>query len=109
MKYFLTLLLGAALGGVLVYFLFVGAPRARQAPGEAVRAPDPSGPPPGTAVVELDEAFFNTLLDSIFKDLGQPTFRLGSQLIPAGREDGFAYVRAQVGCASQVVIAPEGG
>jgi len=105
------LLLGALAGGVLVYFLFVGTPRARHAPGAALRAPEPGGPPPGTAVVELDERFFNTLLGTIFQEVGQPTFRLASgarDLAPAG--GGGLYVRAQGGgCPSQVVITPEGG
>lgn len=110
MKFILALLLGVVLGGALVYFLFVGAPGSKQTPGEPVRAPDPSGPPPGTAVVELDEQFFNTLLGAIFTDLGQPTFRVGrdSTAEPFGRD--FAFVRAQGGgCQNQVVLAPEGG
>jgi hypothetical protein len=111
MKFILALLLGVVLGGALVYFLFVGAPGSKQAPGTAVREPDPSGPPPGTAVVELDEQFFNTLLGSIFSDLGPPTFRLASEAtrLTPGRRD-FAFVRAQAGgCQNQVVLAPEGG
>jgi hypothetical protein len=108
MKAFLLILLGALAGGVLVYFLFVGTPRARQAPGEAVRAPEAGGPPPGTAVVELDERFFNTLLGTIFQEVGQPTFRLASAAPPAGAGEAV-YVRAQGGeCASQVVLMPEG-
>lgn len=111
MKFILALLLGVVLGGALVYFLFVGAPGSKQAPGEAVREPDPAGPPPGTAVVELDEQFFNTLLGTIFSDLGQPTFRLAAEAPraePFGRD--FAFVRAQGGgCQNQVVLAPEGG
>jgi len=58
-----------------------------------VRAPDPGGPPPGTAVVELDEQFFGALLDSIFRDLNKPTFP------PAAGE----------GCQNQVVIEPNAG
>lgn len=111
MKFILALLLGVVAGGALVYFLFVGAPGTKRTPGEAVREPDPSGPPPGTAIVELDEPFFNTLLGTIFSDLGEPTFRVerGSPLAePFGRD--FAYVPAQAGgCQNQVVLAPEGG
>ncbi|HEV3467890.1 MAG TPA: hypothetical protein VG148_01105 [Pyrinomonadaceae bacterium] len=108
MRYVLVLLLGVLVGAVLVYIFFVGAPRARQAVGEPVRAPDPSGPPPGTAVVELDEQFFNTLLGTIFQEVGQPTFRLASAAPGgAGRAE---YVRAQAGgCPNQVVLTPEGG
>jgi hypothetical protein len=74
MKFILALVLGVLLGGAGAYLLFVGAPRTGALKGEAVRAPDPGGPPPGTAVVELDEQFFGALLDSIFRDLDRPAF-----------------------------------
>jgi hypothetical protein len=90
MKFILALVVGVVLGGAGAYFLFVGAPHARLAKGEVVRAPDAAGPPPGTAVVELDERFFNTLLSSIFKDLGKPAFP----------------PKASAGCQNQVVIEP---
>ncbi len=69
MKFILALVLGVVLGGVGAYFLFVGTPQTGTVKGELVRAPEPGGPPPGTAVVELDEQFFCALLDSIFRDL----------------------------------------
>ena len=93
MRFILALLLGVVLGGVGAYFLFVGAPHAHLAKGETVRAPDPSGPPPGTAVVELDEQFFGALLSSIFKEIGKPSF-------PPAASGG--------GCQNQVVIEPNG-
>ena len=93
MKYLLTLLLGLLLGGAAAYFLFVGTPRTGTLKGQPVRAPDAGGPPPGTAVVELDEQFFGALLDSIFRDLNKPAFP------PAAGE----------GCQNQVVIEPDAG
>ncbi|MFL6257922.1 MAG: hypothetical protein ACJ74T_23175 [Pyrinomonadaceae bacterium] len=93
MKFILMLLLGVLLGGAAVYFIFVGTPRTGTLKGQPVRAPDPSGPPPGTAVVELDEQFFGALLDSIFRDLNKPAFP------PAPGE----------GCQNQVVIEPGAG
>jgi hypothetical protein len=93
MKFILALVLGVLLGGAGAYFLFVGAPRTGALKGELVRAPDPGGPPPGTAVVELDEGFFGALLDSIFRDLNKPTFP------PVAGE----------GCQNQVVIEPTAG
>src|ERR671927_176552 len=93
MKVFLALVLGVLAGGAGAYFLFVGAPRAHIVKGEAVRAPDPNGPPPGTAVVELDEQFFNTLLGSIFRDLGKPAFP----------------PQAGGGCENRVVVEPDAG
>ncbi|HEY0170830.1 MAG TPA: hypothetical protein VGB98_07395 [Pyrinomonadaceae bacterium] len=93
MKFILALLLGVVLGGAGAYFLFVGTPKTGTVKGEPVRAPDPGGPPPGTAVVELDEQFFGALLDSIFRDLNKPTFP------PAAAE----------GCQNQVVVEPNAG
>ena len=93
MRYVLTLLLGVLLGGAAAYFIFVGTPRTGTLKGQLVRAPDPSGPPPGTAVVELDEQFFGALLDSIFRDLNKPAFP------PAAGE----------GCQNQVVVEPGAG
>jgi hypothetical protein len=93
MKYILTLLLGVLLGGAAAYLLFVGTPRTGTLKGQPVRAPDAGGPPPGTAVVELDEQFFGALLDSIFRDLNKPAFP------PAAGE----------GCQNQVVIEPGAG
>jgi hypothetical protein len=93
MKFVLALVIGLLVGGAGAYFLFVGAPHARLLKGEVVHAPDASGPPPGTAVVELDEQFFNTLLSSIFKDLGNPAFP----------------PQAGEGCQNRVVIEPGSG
>lgn len=134
MKYILMLILGALIGGALAYYFFVGAPRAAKPPGEVVRAPDAGGPPPGTAVLTLDENFFNTLLGTIFRDLSAPTFKLAAahtgdahtgfasfaetmrdpRLIPAGMADHFRFIKAQQtgggggGCESQIVVTPEG-
>jgi hypothetical protein len=94
MKFILTLLLGVLVGGAAAYFVFVGAPHARLAKGEPVRAPDASGgTPPGTAVVELDEQFFGALLSSIFRDLNKPAFP----------------PQSGAGCQNQVVIEPSAG
>lgn len=93
MKLILTLVVGVLLGGAGAYFLFVGAPRVGALKGQAVRAPGPGGPPPGTAVVELDEHFFGALLEGIFRDLNKPAFP------PAAGE----------GCQNQVVVEPTAG
>lgn len=93
MKFILALVLGVVLGGVGAYLLFVGTPKTGTVKGELVRAPEPGGPPPGTAVVELDEQFFGALLDSIFRDLNKPTFP----------------PQAAEGCQNQVVVEPNAG
>jgi hypothetical protein len=105
MKYILTLLLGLVLGGALVWFFFLGAPRVKPLTGTPVRAPEPGGDPPGTAVLTLDEQFFATLLGTIFKGLDAPTFKLAS----AGDGDGAGFVKTQGGgCQNQIIITPEG-
>jgi hypothetical protein len=91
MRFILVLVVGILLGGAGAYFLFVGAPHAHLLKGETVRAPDAAGPPPSTAVVELNEQFFGALLSSLFKDLGKPS---------------FPPQAAASGCQNQVVVEP---
>ena len=89
MKYVLVLLLGLVLGGVLVFFLFVGAPRAGALPGAPLKTPDQGGDPAGTAVITLDEKFFDTVLATIFRDMNAPSSLL-IQLISWLRRAGQA-------------------
>ena len=108
MRYALTLLGGLILGGALVFFFFVGAPRAKPLPGTVVKPPEQGGDPPGTALVTLDEKFFDTVLGTIFDKLGAPTFPLqftSLQEEPQGAEL-FRQAALQGGCADSVVIAP---
>lgn len=119
MKYILLLLVGALLGAALTFYIFVGAPRMKQAQtGAPLQAPDAAGDPPGTAVLTLDEKFFDTLLSTIFRDLSAPAFRLAtmpkeSQMATAAQPAGFRFVQAQEGggggCTNQIVVAQEGG
>lgn len=115
MKYILLLLLGALLGAALTFYIFVGAPRMKQTQtGAPLQAPDAAGDPPGTAVLTLDEKFFDTLLGTIFRDLNAPAFRLAampkeSQMALA-QPGGFSFVQTQEGgCTNQIVVAQEGG
>lgn len=120
MRYLLTLIIGLLIGGGLVYYFFVGAPRMEKLPGEPVRAPEAGGDPPGTAVLTLDEQFFNTLLGTIFRDMSNPTFKLAADTEAARPAAPFMptsfaedaspvrFLQTQGGCASQVVVKPEG-
>jgi hypothetical protein len=118
MKYILLLLVGALLGAALTFYIFVGAPRMKQAQtGAPLQAPDAAGDPPGTAVLTLDEKFFDTLLSTIFRDLNAPAFRLATMpkesQIATAQPAGFRFVQAQEGggggCTNQLVVAQEGG
>ena len=108
MRYVLTLLGGAVLGALLVLF-FLGTPRVKPLPGAPVRAPDPNAPPEaGTALVTLDEKFFDALLGSIFRDMGGPSFRLSSAQNGDAPAADLKFLAAafQGGCPSVVVLAP---
>ena len=115
MKYALSLLLGLILGGVLVFFIFVGAPRAGALPGVPVKAPDQGGDPPGTAVITLDEKFFDSVLAAIFRDMNAPSFplqfstlRMDDPLQQQQAAPVFRQAIFQDGCASAVTLVPEG-
>jgi len=106
MKYLMVLLLGLLLGaGTAVYFL--GIPRAKSRPGVAVTAPDPAGDPPGTVVVSLTSGFIDGLLETIFKDLGAPSFHLarGSFETDVATMTQAAF---QQGCTNTITLAPAG-
>jgi hypothetical protein len=108
MKYVLTLLGGIVLGALIVLF-FLGAPRGKTMPGVPVGPPDPNAPPAGgTALVTLDEKFFESLLGTIFRDMGGPSFRLSSMDAPAGSPRFLQAALQGGGCADVVVLAPEG-
>ncbi len=130
MRYVLMLLIGLLLGGALVFVLFVGAPRAKNLAGLPVRPPAEGGDAPGTAVLVLDEAFFDQLLGTIFRDLGAPKFPLravnvrGENLAPfsiappsissnpADADNSFRsinFLALQANdCPGEIQLAPEG-
>ena len=92
------LVIGLILGGVIVFYTFVGVPGASHAPGTVIQPPDPSGPPPGTAQVALRQEFFNNVLDVIFRDMSPPSF----PLTMSGQPDQNQT------CPSQITILREG-
>jgi hypothetical protein len=112
MKYILVLLLGLLLGGGAAFY-FLGVSHAKLPPGTLVKAPEQGSDEPGTAVLTLDEKFFDALLGKIFKDMGAPTFPLQLSKLEGGlEEDGTATIRLATfqggDCKSQVVLATEG-
>lgn len=71
------ILIGLIAGGAIVFLLFVGVPRAGQAPGKLIKPPDETIPS-GTAQIVLRQDFFNDVLTAIFRDMNKPTFQLSS-------------------------------
>jgi hypothetical protein len=108
MRYIILLVLGIVLGaGAAVYLL--GMPRAHVPPGAVVQNPAPGGDAPGTAVVMLDDKFFEQVLGSIFRDLGEPSFQL-SQNANTPAYAGSADMRPvlfQSGCANTIKLLAE--
>ena len=110
-KYLLTLLGGVIVGAVLVFLFFTGAPRAASLPGTLVTPPDKNGTPPGTAIVVLDEKFFDAVLEPIFKDMNAPSLPL--KLVSGGDKyetsaGAFRLTAFQGGCEDKIVLIPEG-
>jgi hypothetical protein len=110
MRYVLTLIGGVIVGAVLVFLFFTGAPRATPLPGTPVTPPDQGGTPPGTAVVVLDERFFEAVLAPIFRDMNAPSFPLKLASLESPSEFGAEFRNAalQGGCEDKVVLIPEG-
>jgi hypothetical protein len=113
MRYILTLVGGVLIGGVLVFFLLVGAPRANRLPGTPVKPPEAGGDPPGTALIILDKRFFDTVLDTIFRDMNAPSFPLQLTKNSEGgaNYDGGARLELttfQQSCPSAVTLLAEG-
>jgi hypothetical protein len=106
MRYAIILLLGLILGGGgAVYFL--GAPHARSVPGVRVQAPESGGDPASTVVVTIASGFLDELLNTIFRDLGAPSF----QLAELEGQPQFADIQPaafQAGCTNVITLAPEG-
>lgn len=105
MKYVIFLIVGILLGaGAAIFFL--GAPPAKSAPGQAVRAPDQGATPPATIVIALEQSFMDAVLSTTFSGLGTPTFQLGQN-----NNDGVERVEHalfQGGCTNTITLLPEG-
>lgn len=108
-KLIIGILIGLILGGVLVYFLVVGAPRASEIPGQLIQPPDSTGTPPGTAEIVLKQEFFNNVLTTIFRDMEAPSFPLSLTENNTENPDLVKYGLLQnQPCESKIALLPEG-
>ena len=100
MKRSLLILIGGLLLGAIGTAYFLSAPRARTMPGVPVRTPDKSGDTSGTVTVTIDEKFFDSVLGTIFHQLGPPQLQLSQnqQSQPAA---------AQNSCGDVLVLSQE--
>lgn len=115
MSKFLLFLLGAIagliIGGALTFYFFVGAPLAAKVPGAPIQPPDASGVPPGTATLSLNKQFFDTILQTIFRDMNAPAFPLNM----TGQNDSesafrpiHAAFQENAECDGKITMLPEG-
>ncbi len=111
----LTFIIGAVLGliigGGLVFYLFAGAPRAAQLPGNPIQTPDPNGSPAGTASVVLNQQFFDTVLTTIFRDMNAPAFPLnltGKNDIDETPQPQYAAFQSGGTCDGKITLQPQG-
>lgn len=79
-------IVGLIIGGGLIYYLFVGAPQAVVKPGEPISVPDAAGTPAGTAQIVLREEFFNSILQTIFRDMNAPSYPLKLASAPTSND-----------------------
>lgn len=102
MKRSLLTLIGGLLLGAIGTTYFFGAPRTHTMPGVPVGPPDKSGDTSGTVTVTIDEKFFDSVLSTIFHQLGPPQLQL-SQIRPQSQP-----AAAQNSCGDVLVLSPEG-
>jgi len=100
------LLIGLVIGGALVFYFFVGVPRAGQSPGRPVAPPD-STMAAGSAQIVLRQEFFNEVLGAIFRDMSDPSFPLGVAAVSGG-DPTYERAAFQAPCESRITVLPEG-
>lgn len=103
-------LVGLIIGGVLTFYIFVGAPEALQKPGVPIQPPDASGTPPSTAQIVLKQEFFNEVLKTIFRDMNAPSFPLTLTENREAQKSGIPVYAAlqNNACDGRITLLPEG-
>ncbi len=94
----LLILIAGLLIGAIATAYFLGASRGHALPGVPVRPPDPNVQTTGTVAVTVDEKFFDSLLGTIFRQLGPPQLKL-SQMQNEGQQQTplvTAFVRQTI-------------
>lgn len=105
-KFIGGLVLGLIVGGVIIFFVFVGVPRASKTPGEPIRPPDSQGSP-GAAQIVLKPDLFNAVLATIFREIKEPAFPLTIGAVQSRTNYEYAALE-QTPCDGQIHILPEG-
>jgi len=101
----LLILIGGLLLGAIATAYFLGAPKGQALPGTPLRPPDPGGDSSGTVAVTVDEKFFDSLLSTIFRQLGPPQLKLSQN---QNQEPPIRPAVFQSSCSDVLVLNPEG-
>lgn len=117
MSKLLTFILGAVagllIGGFAVFFYLGGAPRASETPGKIIQPPDANGTPGGTAQIVLKQEFFNTVLQTIFRDMNAPSFPIGlgaenRRINNDPLQFSYGLLQQTPQCTNTITLLPEG-
>ena len=100
----LLILIGGLLLGAIATAYFLGAPRNSALPGIPLRPPDASSDTSGTVAVTVDEKFFDSLLGTIFRQLGPPQLKLSQNQ----EQTPIQPAAFQNSCSDVLVLNPEG-
>ena len=100
----LGVVVGLLIGGLAVLY-FLGRPRPGSLPGNALRPPDAASSNSANVSVAIDEKFFDSLMVTIFQQLGSPQLKL-AQL---QAQTPFQPALFQAGCNNVVVLNQESG
>ena len=104
----LLILIGGLLLGAIATAYFLGAPKGQALPGVPVRPPDASGDTSGTVAVTVDEKFFDSLLSTIFRQLGPPQLKLSQNQNQNQDQLPVQPAAFQNSCSDVLVLNPEG-
>ena len=103
----LLILIGGLLLGAIATAYFLGAPKGQALPGTPVKPPDANADSSGTVAVTVDEKFFDSLLGTIFRQLGPPQLKLSQN--QNQEQAPIRPVAFQNSCSDVLVLNPEGG
>jgi hypothetical protein len=103
----LLILIGGLLLGAIATAYFLGAPKGQALPGTPVRPPDANADSSGTVAVTVDEKFFDSLLGTIFRQLGPPQLKLSQN--QNQEQTPMRPAAFQTTCSDVLVLNQEGG
>lgn len=103
----ILILIGGLLLGAIATAYFLGAPKGRALPGVPVGPPDAGSNTSRTVSVTVDDKFFDSLLGTIFTQLGPPQLKLSQNGNQNGSELPLQSAAFQSSCSDLLVLNPQ--